>query len=344
MAIPSNADFNQLTTWLNQNLLLPNSFVPHVDSIPNVKSKGIYFWFMHPDGYKALSNYVTIEPIEPKYTRNIDGVKYDLVYIGTAGTGKKGNSNLADRFEWHIIKPHHTDSNICHGTLSTLRAGLGALLSNDLILPNTESEVNGFMKNYMKVFWIEYPDDNDLIDRDEKILIKVIKPLFNLDYNSNSYVAAINNPTKLYKNRRDKIYKSTKERIGCNKIVKKSSKKIDSKKLNVSIKTTTTDILDKKCTRFRVNVTQSIHTVVRGIPNLPTPCSFICEDSLNPNQVVYPSQNENWRGTGDIYRYFSRPDDNYANNHGYNSNIKWRFIQQEMQILGINEITVTVCP
>ena len=70
MAINQNADFNDLSTWLNENLLTTNSFVPHIDEIPNVKSKGIYFWFMHPNGYKALSNYVTINPINPKYTKD----------------------------------------------------------------------------------------------------------------------------------------------------------------------------------------------------------------------------------------------------------------------------------
>jgi hypothetical protein len=37
MAINPNADFNELTNWLNENLLSKKSFVPHVDAIPNVK-------------------------------------------------------------------------------------------------------------------------------------------------------------------------------------------------------------------------------------------------------------------------------------------------------------------
>ena len=198
MAINPNADFDELNNWLNQNLLTTNSFVPHIDAIHNVKSKGIYFWFMHPDGYRALSNYVTIKPIEPKCTKDIDGIKYDLVYLGTAGTGKKGKSNLNERFEWHINQ-NHIESNICHGTLSTLRAGLGALLSYDLILPNNENEVNDFMKDYVKVFWIEYSDDKSLIESDEKILIKGIKPLLNLKNNPNARANAQDNSTKVYK-------------------------------------------------------------------------------------------------------------------------------------------------
>lgn len=214
MAINPNADFNDLCTWLNENLLTINSFVPHIDEIPNVKSKGIYFWFMHPNAYKALSNYVTINPINPKYTKDIDGIKYDLVYLGTAGTGKKGNSNLNERFEWHVNQ-NHSEANICHGTLSTLRAGLGALLAEDLIIPNTESLVNIFMKNYMKVFWIEYSNDKSLIDNDEKILIKGIKPLLNLKNNPNSKANAQANSTNVYKTRRSLIYNNTKQSIGC---------------------------------------------------------------------------------------------------------------------------------
>jgi hypothetical protein len=213
MAIPPNADFNQLTTWLNENLLSPNSFVPHVDLIPNVKSKGIYFWFMHPDGYKALSNCVSIKPIEPKYTKDIGGIKYDLVYIGTSGTGKQGKSTIHERLKWHINQSHGSGE-IGHGTLSTFRAGLGVLLADDLIIPNTESLVNTFMKEYMIVFWIEYPDDKSLIDKDEDKLIKKIMPLINLKNNPNAKSTSPANSTKDYKLRRTQVYKNSKLRLG----------------------------------------------------------------------------------------------------------------------------------
>ncbi len=139
MEINSNADFNQLSEWLNQNLTEKNSIIPHTNAIPNITSKGIYFWFMHPDGYKALSKFVVIEPITSRYTKEIDGVKYDLVYLGTTGTGKQGNSNLFIRLDWHINQEHR-ESTICQkeSALSTLRTGLGALLSKDLIIPDTE--------------------------------------------------------------------------------------------------------------------------------------------------------------------------------------------------------------
>ena len=78
MAINPNADFNELTNWLNENLLPKKSFVPHVGAIPNVKSKGIYFWYMQLGCYIAMSDFVSANPIEPKYTKVIEGVKYFL--------------------------------------------------------------------------------------------------------------------------------------------------------------------------------------------------------------------------------------------------------------------------
>lgn len=346
MAINPNADFKELITWLNQNLLSTNSFVPHANAIPNIKSKGIYFWFMHPDGYKALSNFVTINPFEPKYTKDIDGIKYDLVYLGTAGTGKNGTSNLAERFEWHVVRPHHTNSNICHGTLSTLRAGLGALLSNDLILQSTENEVNTFMKDYMKVFWIEYLDDKSLIDSDEKILIKEIKPLLNLKNNPNAKANAIANSTQVYKIRRAKVYSNTRLRLGC------KGESEQSKKTN---KTPTKDspsfehqlyYVEKEFVEFFVLKNQSILDVVRGIDGLPEEaCTF---QILNSATGLLLNPFERWNSTGNkihvnpkaqnIYTYFSAT--------GGKGPERWKQIQNRMNKNNdeIEEITVRVCP
>jgi len=206
--------------WLVENLKDNNSFTPHKDNIPTIKSKGIYFWFMRPDGYKQLSKFVEITPIVPVYKRIIDGIEYDLVYLGTAGTGKKGYSNLEKRFDWHINQ-EHTLGNICHGTLSTLRAGLGSLLSDDLILPNTEMLVNEFMAKYMKLYWIEYPDDKVLIDDDEHKLIDKFRPLLNLQNNPNARANAIANSTQRYKQRRNEVKRNTKLRLNCNNNSKK---------------------------------------------------------------------------------------------------------------------------
>ena len=93
--------FDTCFEWLVQNLT--KHINASCDQIPkDLKNKGIYFWFMHRDGYDALSTFVTIKPIDPLYHKEIDGVKFDLVYLGTAGTGKKGKSNLRERLQWHL--------------------------------------------------------------------------------------------------------------------------------------------------------------------------------------------------------------------------------------------------
>ena len=63
MAINQNADFNELTTWLNENLNDKKSIkacCQEVNKVP--ETKGIYFWFIHPDGYSVLN----IKHIETK--------------------------------------------------------------------------------------------------------------------------------------------------------------------------------------------------------------------------------------------------------------------------------------
>lgn len=169
--------------------------------------KGIYFWFMPSEAYNKLSKYVAILPTVPVYQKVIKGILHDLVYIGTAGTGKNGNSNLNERLKWHICTKH-SESAIRSGTLSTLRAGLGALLADDLILPNTETEVNKFMCDYMKLCWVAYGDnDNKAINNDEFILISELLPLLNIK----------NNPYKnrVYGDRRRSIIRNSKGRLDC---------------------------------------------------------------------------------------------------------------------------------
>ena len=337
MNLQNNTSFSELSNILDNQLI--NSFKPHVDAIPNVQSKGIYFWFMNQKAYSSLSQYETISPIESRYTKTINGKKYDLVYLGTAGTGKKGNSNLKERFDWHILQ-QHTNSQICNGTLSTLRAGLGALLAEDLILPNTEELVNTFMKNSMILFWVEYPNNNELIDSDEKILINIIKPLLNLKSNSNARLTSLNNPTKSYKKRRALVYKYTRLRLSCKGESEKSMKTLKTP----TEKTPNYDdqILDvnNNCVEYYVSNGQFIDEVTRGIDNLPTHKAKIqIWDSNNTDNVFNEWQ---FRSTGDelkpdaqnIYTYFS-------NTH---KNIKRAdIIMNWMNTNQIEEITVKVC-
>jgi len=337
MNLQNNTSFSELTNFLNCQLI--NSFKPHVDTIPNVQSKGIYFWFMKQSAYKALNQFVPVTSIEPRCTKTINGEEYDLIYLGTAGTGKKGNSNLKNRFDWHINQ-NHKDSYVCNGTLSTLRAGLGALLAEDLILPNTEELVNTFMKNSMILFWVEYPNNNELIDSDEKILINIIKPLLNLKSNSNARLTSLDNSTKSYKRRRALVYMNTRLRLSCKGESEKSMKTFKTPTVNSTNYDEQILDVNNNCVEYYVSNGQFIDEVTRGIDNLPTHKAKIkIWDSNNTDNVFNEWQ---FRSTGDelkpdaqnIYTYFS-------NTH--NKVKRAELIQNWIIDNDIEEITVRVC-
>lgn len=336
MAINPNADFNQLTTWLNQNLAEENSITPHSDSIPRISSKGIYFWFMHPDGYKALSNFVAIEPITPRYTKEINGVKYDLVYLGTSGTGKEGNSNLTKRLDWHINQQHSTSS-VISGALSTLRQGLGSLLADDLIIPNTENLINTFMKKYTLVFWIEYPDNKQLIDSDEDLLIIEIRPLLNLKNNPNKTI--FGNSTIIYKLRRGIVVKSSKSRIENNSNNINTTTKMKTNQEPILANNSMT--VNNGCVEFKVNVNQSVADIADALANLPVgPCTI---EIINPQngQNVYVQNNGNPLRT---IRTIGRTVCAYFEAVDAQGPPKAQVVQNEMIHNGIQEIIVRVCP
>jgi hypothetical protein len=333
-----NPDNDNLLKWLDEKLT--NSFRPHFDEIPNSKSKGIYFWFMKPDGYEKLSKYIKVKPIDSKYSKDIDGEKYDLVYLGTAGTGKKGNSHLNARFKWHVLQKH-TESNVCHGTLSTLRAGLGSLLSDDLILSNTEEEVNSFMKSNMIVYYIEYKDDKLLIDSNEVSLIRKLKPVLNLKNNPNTPLQG--NTTCVYKARRAFVYQNTRLRLNC-KGESETSKK--------NIKKPTDDSPNyehqiyseiNECIEFFVLRNQSISEVVRGIDGLPLgPCSIeiFSNDTTDVRNYINGGIRRIRASNRSVIAYFNAPDTNNGNF------TKSAIIEGEMNQKGsvIEEITIRVCP
>jgi hypothetical protein len=199
--------------FLDKNLSVENSIVPKVTNIREGLSKGIYFWFLNPRGYESLSKFIKISSIDNCFQYSIDNIEHDLVYIGTAGTGRNGLNNISKRLRWHIGQ-RHSENEVRYGTLSTLRSGVSSLLSNDLIESNTEKLVNDFFGEHMRVFWIGYPDDRELIDNNERTLIRELKPLLNIKNNPSALDSAGENITQMYKRHRQEVIRNTRGRLG----------------------------------------------------------------------------------------------------------------------------------
>jgi hypothetical protein len=342
-------NFNTIEDWLNINLTTTNSITPVPSNILNVPTKkGIYFWLIKKNGYEALSNFIEINRLQEVYELDINDNKYDLVYIGTAGTGKKGNSNLQERINWHISQTH-SPNNICHGTLSTLRTGISSIVSDDLELPNTEQLVNNIFEKYFKLYFIKYDGEfESYIDNDERILIQIIKPLFNLKNNPNAKSNSIKNFTKDYKFRRNHIIKSTKARLGCKN---KESQDIMRTKKAQTENSIFYHQIDKEdedgCIEYYVFSYQNIAEVTRGIEGLYEGAVRI--NIWNSNDVNQIFDLINFRtpttgsGTGsksqNIYTYFSNTS---GKNH---KNIRRDLLISNWMLLNnIEEITVKICP
>lgn len=333
MALEQNADFNQLSGWLKENL--NNSFRPHIDEIPDIKSKGIYFWFMKQDGYKQLSKYVVIKPIDPCYTKEIDGGKYDLVYLGTAGTGKQGNSTLKKRLDWHINQKHRESTiNQKQSALSTLRTGLGALLSEDLIESNTEVLVNQLMEDYFIIYFKEYPNNKNLIDSDEEILIRIIKPLFNIKGNPNSYLKSMDNSTKFYKKRRNEVERNTKKRL--QGFINESNEMIKKNKLP-----------DKKIIDSKIEVIE--HIIEKEFSNANEIHDFFRNQTFENGlweHLIYETKNSNniicnyWKGTTIPNKYFGNTETNQNRMLDNKQVARWKIIKKEMDDKNIESVTV----
>lgn len=343
----TNTDtFNSIVIWLNQNL--QNPFRANSENLPDDDSRGIYFWFMKPEGYQRLSVLgLNITAVDPTYNMKINEKTHDLVYVGTAGVNRNESSTIIKRLNWHLSNTHNKN-NICNGTLSTLRQTVGATLSDDLIISNTEIEVNEFFSNYFYIYTLPYSgeaNNKERIENDEYTLISVLKPLFNIKNNPNARTLAGQHPTRKLKERRKLVIQNTRERLGCKKedSEKPKSKSYENKPPKSPINNYEL-IYDKDgCQEFTVSMGQSIHEIVSGIEDLPTSkCEIIIYNSANPDEFVYKSKHNNGkRVTGDkktsIYGYFNNVDTNK------NNQPRWKVIQQEMLEKGIEEITIRVC-
>ena len=336
--ILTNADtFNSLSKWLDENLT--NPYKANKQSLPpEDSSRGIYFWFMKPEGYQRLSALgLNITAINPTYTKDINGEPYDLVYIGTAGANRRESNTLFKRLNWHL-SDKHTENSICHEVLSTLRQTVGAALSNDLILPNTMNLVNEFFNSHFYIFVLSYPRNLNSaldIDKDEKKLISEIKPLLNIKNNPNALNITISNPTKVLSSRRKAILKRTQKRLGCIKKMN-NKEKTESKYSKNLINTPQYNNLNasNNCIEFDVKKDESIQDIIKSIKGIPNQEFTIELFEKNDSKNKIYEKRSGTRKTNIIYKYFGNTDNNQP---------RWKVIQQEMLDKGIEEITVRVC-
>ena len=111
----------------------------------------------------------------------------------------------------------------------------------------------------------------------------------------------------------------------------------DPKKAGTLITKENKDPYFDKYVEFKVLSTQSVHKEIQSVA-LPNAYSYriILFNSQDPNQRVFALNNEVPCNTGSPNQYFSRPDGT--------GTVRYKKIQEEMKIKGINEIIVRVSP
>jgi cytoplasmic iron level regulating protein YaaA (DUF328/UPF0246 family) len=344
--LTDNDTIETIIYWLDDHLNHPVQ--ARIDCLQDIEnSRGIYFWFMKELGYEYLWEHLVNDEISRKYQKVIEGEKYDLVYLGTAGTNRKEKNTLRQRLKWHLDN-RHNNSTICHGTLSTLRQTVGSILSNDLILPNTEVLVDEFFLKNFYLYVIPYDEQENTrvdINNDEFCLISKLKPLFNIKNNPHARKSSIPNTTRNLKEKRESVIHATRLRIGCvngntrggQDILADNSLPPTSPQSNYKLVYENGD-----CMEFTVKREESVQKIISGIYGLPMgKCEIEIFNSVNPREFLYQSKKNNRkRTTGNkrinIYDYFSNPDTNM------NNQPRWKIVQQEMIDKGIDEITVRV--
>lgn len=340
MPVPTNPTFNQVTKWLDSNLedlkrisadSSQTRFVP--------KTKGIYFWFMKESCYSQLSSLISITPIEKRVSKTIDGEKYDLVYIGTAGVrrNKNGinNGHLQQRLKWHL-KDNQTINTFCKGSMSTFRRTIGPLLGNDLFEKNMQDRIDQLLSENFIVYWTEYPGSFievvEVVNQDEEILIQSIRPLFNLKKNPNADIVH----TSTYKIQQKRLESESYNKAKyCDN---NDSKPVKASKSNSpsSIKPGTIIKEIKGCMEFTVRNDQTVLDVIPNLPKANYEIEIFSNDPNDKRDYV----NGKLRKTGRaIHDYFKSIDAHLGNVK------RFRIIQMEMNNsdMPIEEITIRIC-
>jgi hypothetical protein len=343
MTLSPNANLSVIKAWLDKNMLEEKCIkacCQEVSKIP--QTKGIYFWFMKKSSYKEISNIMTIKPNEAALSRSINGSKYDLVYVGTAGARNNSNGqntgNLQERLKWHLCNNKNISS-LCNGTMSTFRRTLGALLASDLIENDLQKNLDKILCKNFYIYYIEYPgsfgDVKNGIAQHEEILINTLRPIFNLSKNPNT--ANSKHTTHLIQERRRLI-----EAISKEKHCLPMKANVNQKSLSTTKAKPIQTKEDKFCIEFKIKKTENISEVASKIKNLPDgPCSIELYSENKKDVRTYVNSRLRLIRTSNrtVSQYFNAPDTK-------NGNVaKWHIVQNEMndKKKPIEVITVRVC-
>ena len=241
-ALNNNDNFETLDKWLKLNIGKQRPFTPFVDNLKTItKEKGIYVWLMDKDAYDEIGILLKIYAIK-SVEFEIEGLKYHLVYIGTGGVRNNKNgenkSNIFDRINWHLIENKDESAVLAHPmTMSTFRRTVVPLFSNDLLENNAQDKLDFLFKKYFKIYFIPYGYNflmvKDIINSDEEILIRELRPIFNLKKNNNANMP--NHITSFIQTRRNKVEVDTLKRLGNSyKNIKDINSKSKLAKTNIS--------------------------------------------------------------------------------------------------------------
>ncbi len=123
-----------------------------------IKEKpGIYRWWFELDMAMPLLDKICFSDIKKLHSKDIDGKRYVALYFGIS-------NDMNARAKWHICQKH-SQSQVKHGTLSTLRQTLSALLEIDMT--KSMQEVNKLIDT---CYW-----EWDYVANPKEIEIKEIK-------------------------------------------------------------------------------------------------------------------------------------------------------------------------
>lgn len=132
------------------------------------KQPGVYrWWFKEKAAQTLLENLPLIqEELAKIQTRDIDGEEYWCLYFGIS-------KDMLGRAKWHITQKHSL-SDVKHGTLSTLRNTLGALLGDDM--SKSRDKVNEFMDDNCYWEW-DYSKNPKAVENAELSSVDKCYPL-----------------------------------------------------------------------------------------------------------------------------------------------------------------------